>query len=96
MDREHLRSFANRDWRAIAQAKREHQVRLFREHGAAATIGAARDLSAHALALDPNWPPAREREADLQHHVALKRALDRAAQARAQTPSAAAPDDRHR
>ena len=28
-----LRVFANRDWRAIARAKREHQVRVFRERG---------------------------------------------------------------
>lgn len=84
MDREHVKTFANRDWRAIAQSKRAHQVRLFQQHGAAATIGAARDLFAHARALDPNWPPAREREADLRHHVELKQAFDRVAQLRAQ------------
>jgi hypothetical protein len=75
MDREHVRSFANRDWRAIARAKREHQVRLFREHGPAATLRIARDLYAHARAVDPDWPSAREREADLAHHVELKRLL---------------------
>jgi len=84
MDREHLRAFANRDWRAHARSKRDHQVRLFQQHGAVATIRAARDLFAHALALDPNWPPAREREADLRHHVVLKQTLDRVAQLRAQ------------
>jgi hypothetical protein len=43
MDREHVRSFANRDWGAIARAKREHQTRLFREHGPAATLRIARE-----------------------------------------------------
>jgi hypothetical protein len=75
MDREHVRAFANRDWRAIARAKREHQVRLFREHGPSATLRIARALFAHARAVDPGWPSVREREADLAHHVELKRLL---------------------
>lgn len=77
MDREHLRAYALRDWKAIARAKRDHQVRLFREQGAAAMVRAARELFAHARAVNPDWPPAREREADLAHHVELKRALSR-------------------
>ncbi|MFL5428389.1 MAG: hypothetical protein ACJ79M_02110 [Myxococcales bacterium] len=75
MDAGHLRAFANRDWRAIARAKREHQVRLFREQGAAAMVRIARELFAHARAVNPDWPSEREREADLAHHVELKRAL---------------------
>jgi hypothetical protein len=75
MNRDDLRSFANRDWRAIARAKREHQVRLFREQGPAATVRIGRELFAHARAVDAAWPSAREREADLAHHVELKRAL---------------------
>lgn len=82
MDRDDLRAFVNRDWDAIARSKRERLVRLFREHGSAATIRGARELFAHAKALDPSWPPSREREADLAHHVALKRALDRASAAK--------------
>lgn len=75
MDADQLRAFASRDWRAIARAKRDHQVRLFREQGPAATVRIARELFAHARALNPGWPSAREREADLAHHVELKRAL---------------------
>ncbi|MFL5393074.1 MAG: hypothetical protein ACJ79G_09585 [Myxococcales bacterium] len=71
MDAGHLRAFANRDWRAIARAKREHQVRLFREQGAAAMVRIARELFAHARAVNPDWPSEREREADLAHHVEL-------------------------
>jgi len=75
MDREDIRAFANRDWRAIARAKREHQARLFRERGPLAMVQIARDLFAHARKVDPDWPSASERKADLDHHVALKRAL---------------------
>jgi len=75
MNREQLRSFANRDWRAIARAKREHHVRLFLEQGPAAMVRIARELFAHARAVDPAWPSARERKADLAHHVELKRSL---------------------
>src|SRR3954468_20387765 len=53
MDAGHLRVFANRDWRAIARAKREHQVRLFREQGPAAMVRIARELFAHARAVNP-------------------------------------------
>ncbi|MFL5417748.1 MAG: hypothetical protein ACJ78Y_17235 [Myxococcales bacterium] len=35
----------------------------------------ARELFAHARAVNPDWPSEREREADLAHHVELKRAL---------------------
>jgi hypothetical protein len=75
MDAEDLRAFANRDWRAVARAKREYQARLFREQGPAAMVRMARELFAHARAVKPDWPSAREREADLLHHVELKRAL---------------------
>ena len=87
MDREHLRSFASRDWRAIEQSKRAHQVRTFQQGGAAATIRAARDLFAHARSLDASWPPMREREADLRHHVEQKHLLDRLAAFRSHLPS---------
>ncbi|MFL5446387.1 MAG: hypothetical protein ACJ78W_17850 [Myxococcales bacterium] len=75
MDPDHLRAFARRDWAAIARAKREHQARLFREHGPAAMVRIARELFAHARAVNPDLPSQRERDADLAHHVELKRAL---------------------
>jgi hypothetical protein len=77
MDREQLRAFAGRDWRAIARAKREHQAALFREQGPAAMVRAARDLFVRARAANPAWPSAREREADLLHHFELHRSLAR-------------------
>jgi hypothetical protein len=64
--------FASRDWLAIARAKRDRQARLFREHGPSATLPIARELFAHARAVDPGWPSVRKREADLAHHVELK------------------------
>jgi hypothetical protein len=78
MNREHLRAFANRDWNKIEQSKRAHQARIFQQGGAAATVRLARELFAHARAIDPAWPSQREREADLAHQVELKRLLDRA------------------
>jgi hypothetical protein len=72
MDADDLRAFANRDWRAIALAKREYQVGVFREQGPAAMVRIAREVFAHARAVNPDWPS--DREADLAHHVELKRA----------------------
>ena len=82
MDPEDLRAFARRDWRAVASAKRAHAARIFRESGAGPLLRAARELFAHARAVDPAWPGARERTADLAFHVHIKGSLEQAARVR--------------
>jgi hypothetical protein len=82
MDPEHLRAFAARDWSALAAAKRAHTAQLFRQSGAAPLLRAARALFERARAVNPAWPSAGERSADLAHHVHLKSLLDQVARVR--------------
>ena len=74
-----MRAFARRDWQATAALKREHWAREFAVRGPAATLEASAALWRHMRAVRPDWPSAEERQDDLAHHIALKRAIDRAA-----------------
>ncbi len=74
-----LRAYARRDWRAAERGKREYWAREVAERGPLATFEASQALWEHMRRLRPDWPSPEERRADLAHHVALKRALDLAA-----------------
>jgi hypothetical protein len=76
---EHVRAFARRDWHAAGHAKDEHWAREFARRGPAATLEASAALWQHMRLIRPDWPTDQERSEDLAHHVALKRAIDRAA-----------------
>jgi hypothetical protein len=75
----HLRDFLRRDWETAAARKREHWVREFQTSGAVATLQASAALWHHMRAVRPDWPTPEQRQEDLGHHIALKRAIDRAA-----------------
>jgi hypothetical protein len=79
VERDQLRAFAQRDWRAVEAGKRQHWAREFAARGPSATLEASAALWRHMRAIRPDWPTDDERKADLAHHVAFKRALDRAA-----------------
>ncbi|MGQ0653608.1 MAG: hypothetical protein ACT4P4_15290 [Betaproteobacteria bacterium] len=81
MDRKALAQFAARDRERVAALKREHHARQHRASRGAAGLRAAELLRQYARKARPGWPSARERAADLAHHVALKRRIDRAAHA---------------
>ncbi len=76
---EDLRAYAGRAWHLVAALKREHWAREVARRGALATFEASEALRAHMCRLRPDWPSERERREDLEHHIALKRAIDRAA-----------------
>lgn len=82
VDPKDLRAFAHRDWAAVEAAKKARAAERFRREGPVPLLRAARALFEHARAVNPDWPGARERSADLEHHVKLKRWLDRAADVR--------------
>lgn len=75
LDPASLRAFVQRDWNptrdldllARAAQPLETKLRL------------AEELYAAARATVPGWPSEADRRADLEHHVALRRLLDRAA-----------------
>lgn len=74
---EDIRAFAARDRTAVAALKVAHWALQYRLHGSEVTIRVARDLFDHAQATRADYPDARERDADLQDHITLKRLLDR-------------------
>jgi hypothetical protein len=79
MDRDALRAYAGRRWSAGADADRRYWAARHRSEGSAATVAAAEALWRHMRETRPDWPDARERASDLEHHVSLKRLLDRCA-----------------
>ena len=81
MNPQHLRDFLQRDWETAAARKREHWVREFAACGAVATLEASAALWRHMRAVRPDWPTPEQRQEDLDHHIAVKRAIDRAARA---------------
>lgn len=81
MDARHLRAYVERGWTAAETRKQQHWAREFRQRGPAATLGVALILHEHMRLVNPDWPSESDRQEDLAHHVALKRALDRAARA---------------
>ncbi len=77
----HLRAYLERGWAAAESLKQEHWAREFNERGPEATLEASQALWQHIRLLRPEWPSDQERLEDLAHHIALKRAIDRAARA---------------
>jgi hypothetical protein len=76
-----VRSYLERSRAAGDTGKRDHWAREYARHGPTATVNAAQALWLHMRAVRPEWPSEGERDADLAHHLALKRAIDRAASA---------------
>jgi hypothetical protein len=79
VESKHARAFVERDWEAAAALKGAHWAREFAARGAAATFEASAALWQHMRIVRPDWPTDEDRRDDLAHHIALKRAIDRAA-----------------
>ena len=72
-----LHAFVRRDWASAARAK-ERGWRSFREeHGPAAGVRIGDELRRQAIAMQPGWPSAREREDDLAMHLRLVEVIRR-------------------
>lgn len=75
MKREDLLAFARKDWAALAEVKRAHR----REHrDPLASFQIVDGLRAQVHAMRPDFPSARDREADLEAHIVLADRLRRA------------------
>jgi hypothetical protein len=79
MNAQDLRAYAGRAWHLATALKREHWARELVRRGPLATFEASEALRAHMCSVRPDWPSAADRREDLAHHIALKRAIDRAA-----------------
>jgi len=76
---EDVRAYARRAWHMAERLKREHWVRETAVRGPLATFEASLALWEHMRSLRPDWPSRDERRADFEHHIRLKRDIDRAA-----------------
>ena len=81
MDREAVRAFVRRDRAAVWASKRAFHANAARGTDPNAGVVLGQGLREYASRVRPDWPTPGERAADLQHHVTLKRMLDRAAHA---------------
>lgn len=79
--REDLLAFVRRPWAMGRRRKDRHWTAAAIARGPAAMLEAAEELRAHLRLVQPGWPSAEQRRADLQHHVRLKQLLDRYARA---------------
>jgi len=78
---EHIREFVNRPREAVESLKAEWWASHADadEEGSALHVGHA--LLEHARHVDASFPSAEYLAADLEHHILLKKRLDRASQA---------------
>ncbi|MBX3130436.1 MAG: hypothetical protein KF718_27200 [Polyangiaceae bacterium] len=74
---EELRAYARRRWDLVAAEKLRHGAERYRRGGPQAALAAARHLAERWSELHPEGPTPASRQADFEHHVALKVKLDR-------------------
>ena len=75
---EDLRAYACRPWHVATELKQEYWAREL-SRNPLATFEASQALWVHMRQVNPDWPTEAERQEDLAHHIALKRAIDQAA-----------------
>jgi hypothetical protein len=80
MKREDIRSFVARPRADVERLKRKHWA-LVAQTERRESVPLGHLLLEHARATDPSFPPARYVSEDWEHHLRLKRLVDRAAAA---------------
>lgn len=75
MTREDIRTFAERDWAAIAESKAGYWAGRKRSMTVPEALATGEMLRQHARQLKPDWPDADERAADMAVHVRISEAL---------------------
>ncbi len=81
IDRADLETWLGRDRVAVERERNRFWARQRELLGPAANLRASESLSRHMRSVQPDWPSAREREADLAHHVIWTTLVDRVARA---------------
>ena len=81
MDRDALRAYAHRVWAEVERLGHAYWAELYRRRGPAIGFRTAAALAEYVRRARPDWPSPAQRQQDLDHHVALKRRIDRAARA---------------
>ena len=79
MRAEDIRAFVQRPREPLASLKAEYWAERTRTSGGADNVAVGEALFLHAREVDPAFPSAELRAADLQHHLRLKALIDRVA-----------------
>jgi hypothetical protein len=73
-----LRAYANRPWTELERMKLQHGALRLSQKGGAANLKLGYALLLHAQHVQPGYPSAADRNADLENHVRVKELLIRA------------------
>jgi hypothetical protein len=77
-----LRSFLDRDWAAVREAKDAYWAEVARTRGPLEALRIADELRRQTQQLRPGWPSAEDRAADLEAHIGLSERLQRGGDSR--------------
>ncbi|MGH9660663.1 MAG: hypothetical protein ACRD96_19090 [Bryobacteraceae bacterium] len=77
-----IRTFVDRDWRAVREAKDAYWGERIARLGPTEGLRVANELRRQALLHDPHWPRPADRHRDLQSHLRLAALFRRARPAR--------------
>lgn len=72
-----LREFVHRDWGKITELDRSYWKSEYRRKGFTSTLKASQALWEHMRSIQPEWPDGKERQRDLDHHIAQKQLIVR-------------------
>jgi hypothetical protein len=72
-----LRSFLDRDWAAVREAKDAYWAEVTRVRGPLEALRIADELRRQVRQLRPGWPTAGDRAADLEAHIRLSERMRR-------------------
>jgi hypothetical protein len=72
-----LRSFLDRDWTAVREAKDAYWAEVARARGPLEALRIADELRRQVQQLRPGWPTAEDRAADVEAHIQLSERLQR-------------------
>ncbi len=72
-----VKAYLNRDWRLARDLKHQYWADRKRAISAEEALEIAEGLRQQALALRPDWPDGRQREADLKSHIYVSECLRR-------------------
>ena len=75
MNADEIRTFAWRDWAAVAETKARYWVERKRAMTPEEALAVAEVLRQHARTLRPDWPDSRERDEDFAVHLRVSEAL---------------------
>ena len=70
-----IRTFAWRDWAAVAETKARYWAERKRAVTPEEALAVAEVLRQHARTLRPDWPDSRERDEDFAVHLRVSEAL---------------------